>query len=64
MRVAAELEERLWSALEGAVPPEVQVHLTNAFREFLEAMRAMIDAAIARTQPRPEPRRPKRVAVK
>jgi hypothetical protein len=64
MRVAAELEERFWSALEGAVPPEVQRHLTNALREFLEAMRAMIDAAIARTEPRPEPKRPKRVVVK
>lgn len=45
--------------LERAIPPEARRHLRAAQRERLLAMRAVLDAAIKRTEDQP-PERPKR----
>jgi hypothetical protein len=59
----AEAEDRFWDAMEQVVPSTVRHHLSNARREFLLAIRATVDSAIARTDGGAEPRRPKRVKV-
>jgi hypothetical protein len=60
----AEAEERFWDAMGQVVPGSVRLHLGNARREFLLAIRATIDSAIERADGGgAAPRRPKRVKV-
>ena len=50
-----------------AVPRETREHLLNASKEFLLALRGVLDSAIRRIEEegeREQPRRPRRVAVK
>jgi hypothetical protein len=49
--------------MDQTVPSAVRLHLSNARREFLLAIRATVDSAIARTDGGAEPKRPKRVKV-
>ncbi len=42
--------ERLSAAVKGLFPPGFSEHLANSQREFLLALRSMIDAALARTE--------------
>ena len=56
--------QRPRALLESMVPPEVRRHLRAAQRERLLAVRAWIDAAIKRTEERPErPRRAESVRI-
>ncbi len=55
---AAAWEDRFWQALEGAVPQEVRVHLRNARREVLLAVKAAVDEVVAKSERAPaRPRR-------
>lgn len=42
--------DRLSAAVKGLFPPGFSEHLANSQREFLLALRSMIDAALARTE--------------
>jgi hypothetical protein len=48
----------LLEAARGAVPPELSRQLTDALRELLIALRAIIDYSIARLEPPPPPDEP------
>jgi hypothetical protein len=63
-RRAAEVEDKVWMALDEVIPPAVRGHLRNARREVLLAVRAMLDYAIARAETPAEPRRPRHVRVR
>ena len=57
VRKLEEREARRPGALfERMVPPEVRTHLRAAQRERLLAVRALVDAAIKRTEEQPQPR--------
>ncbi|HZS89674.1 MAG TPA: hypothetical protein VFE42_19560 [Chloroflexota bacterium] len=49
--------QRRGARLRSMLPPEVRQHLRAAQREQLLAVRALIDAAIKRTEEEPAPRR-------
>jgi len=63
LKQAAEVEDRLWTALDELIPPPVITHLRGARREVLLAIRAMLDYAIAGAKAPAPPRRPRRVRV-
>jgi len=63
LRRAAEMEDKLWIALDEAVPPGVRTHLRSATKEVLLAIRALLDYAIARAETPARPQRPRRVRV-
>jgi hypothetical protein len=48
----------LLDAARGAVPPELSRQLTEALRDLLLALRAIIDYSIARLEPAPPPDEP------
>jgi hypothetical protein len=60
---AAEMEDKLWLALDEMVPPGVRTHLRSAAKEVLLAIRAMLDYAIARAETPARPERPRRIRV-
>ena len=60
---AAEMEDKLWFALDEVVPPGVRVHLRSATKEVLLAIRALLDYAIARAETPARPERPRRIRV-
>ncbi len=57
--------ESLWPAsiVRRLLPPEARKHLRAAQRERLLAVRALIDAAIQRTEETPHPRRPESLHI-
>ena len=63
LRRAAEMEDKLWIALDEAVPPGVRTHLRSATKEVLLAIRALLDSAIARAETPARPQRPRRIRV-
>jgi hypothetical protein len=57
--------ESLWPAslVRRLLPPEARKHLRAAQRERLLAVRAVIDAAIQRTEESPRPQRPESLHI-
>ncbi len=49
--------------LPGLLPEETRSHMKAARREMLRALRGMIDAAIASTEPKPEEKGPTKIEV-